>query len=87
MVGVKRLYIRKSPAQNVFFLHYSDETGRYNFSLGNYPVISLVKARKAAFTAREPIDREQNPIELLHEECEKQCAARQKATEEAPSLS
>lgn len=55
--GVKGLYIRKSPAQNMFFLRYSDATGRHDFSLGSYPAMSLAKARKAAFTARELIDR------------------------------
>lgn len=55
--GVKGLYIRKSPAQNMFFLRYSDATGRHDFSLGSYPALSLAQARKAAFTARELIDR------------------------------
>ena len=46
--GVKGLYIRKSPAQNMFFLRYSDATGRHDFSLGSYPALSLAKARKEA---------------------------------------
>ena len=81
--GVKGLYIRKSPAQNMFFLRYSDATGRHDFSLGSYPAMSLAKARKAAFTARELIDRGESPIEIRRKEREEQRAAQQKAAEEA----
>ena len=61
--GVKGLYLRNTPSQSVFLLRYSDATGRHDFSLGNYPEMSLKQARKAALEARELINRGESPIE------------------------
>lgn len=44
--GVKGLYFKKTDSQARFFLRYSDEFGRHDFSLGSYPQLSLAQARK-----------------------------------------
>lgn len=42
--GATGLYFRKISLR-VCFLRYTDETGRHDLSLGQYPSLTLVKAR------------------------------------------
>ena len=44
--GATGLYFRKNKSQSLFFLRYTDETGRHDLSLGQYPSPTLVKARE-----------------------------------------
>ena len=46
--GATGLYFRKNKSQSLFFLRYTDETGRHVLSLGQYPSLTLVKAREEA---------------------------------------
>ena len=61
--GVKGLYLRKTPSQEMFFLRYSDSTGRHDFSLGTASIMTLAQARKAAIAAQETIAQGESPIE------------------------
>ena len=47
--GVSGLYFRKTKFQALFILRFTDESGRHDVSLGNYPDMNLAKARAEAF--------------------------------------
>lgn len=66
--GVKGLYFKKTDSQARFFLRYSDEFGRHDFSLGSYPQLSLAQARKKAFDTWQQIDSGKDPIREREEE-------------------
>lgn len=66
--GVKGLYFKKTDTQSRFFLRYSDEYGRHDFSLGCYPQLSLAQARKKAFDTWQQIDSGKDPIRERKEE-------------------
>lgn len=62
--GVKGLYIRKKPSQSIFFVRYSDASGRrHDYVLGNYPQLSLATARKEALSVLLLLERGEDPIE------------------------
>lgn len=51
--GIPGLYLRKSSrSAGFFYLRFTDNTGRHEYSLGRYPDISLVQARALAAQAR-----------------------------------
>jgi len=60
--GVKGLYIRKTQNQNLFFLRFSDNSGRHDYSLGSYPLMTVAQARKKAFEVWNLINQGINPI-------------------------
>ncbi|WP_278747788.1 tyrosine-type recombinase/integrase [Parasutterella excrementihominis] len=66
--GVKGLYLRKTQNQQIFFLRYSDSTGRHDYSLGSYPLMSVSQARRAAFDTWELINHGKSPIEERRKE-------------------
>lgn len=53
--GVSGLYLRKAKYQSYFFLRFTDANGRHDVSLGNYPDMSLAKARAEAVALRNKI--------------------------------
>ena len=53
--GVPGLYFRKTKFQTIFILRFTDESGRHDVSLGNYPDMSLAKARAEAVALRNRI--------------------------------
>lgn len=55
--GVSGLYLRKAKYQSYFFLRFTDANGRHDVSLGNYPDMSLAKARAEAVALRNRISR------------------------------
>ena len=60
--GAKGLYIRKTPHQSIFFVRYTDELGRHDFVLGNFPTMSLKQARLEAHECWELIRKGKSPI-------------------------
>ena len=76
--GIKGLYFKKTDTQARFFLRYSDNLGRHDFSLGSYPHLSLSQARKVAFETWQQINSGKDPIR----EREKERKNKQKAIEE-----
>ena len=55
--GATGLYFRKNKSQSLFFLRYTDETGRHDLSLGQYPALTLptleTQIEKKASTDRQ----------------------------------
>ena len=70
--GATGLYFRKNKSQSLFFLRYTDETGRHDLSLGQYPSLTLVKAREEA---NRLMSRIQKGVDVLAERREKQASA------------
>lgn len=66
--GAKGLYIRKSPHQSIFFVRYTDELGRHDFVLGNFPTMSLKQARLEAHECWELIRKGKSPILVRQQE-------------------
>ncbi len=60
--GVKGLYIRKTHTQSLFIFRYTDKFGRHDFSLGNYPTMSVAQAREAARAALALVMQGESPI-------------------------
>lgn len=61
--GVKGLYIKKTPNHTSFFLRYSDASGRHDYSLGTFPLMSIAQARKVASETWELIRQGKSPVE------------------------
>lgn len=61
---VQGLYIRKSDSNSFFFLRYSDPSGkRRDYTLGNYPDVSLKQAREMARKVRDLLTEGKDPIQ------------------------
>lgn len=65
--GVTGLYFRKAKYQSMFFLRYTDQTGRHDLSIGSYPKMSLTEARDRAALVRTQLDQGENVLEKRRE--------------------
>lgn len=80
---VQGLYIRKSDTNSFFFLRYSDPSGkRRDYTLGNYPDVSLKQAREMARKVRDLLTEGKDPIQ----ERQNLRAQRKKQQEEQDTL-
>ena len=60
--GVTGLYFRKAKYQSMFFLRYTDQTGRHDLSIGSYPKMSLAEARDRAALVRAQLAQGENVL-------------------------